>query len=213
LRKLRSQRWVVFAKGSVVGPDHVLDYLGRYTHRVAISNGRLRSLDHNARNVTFAYKDYADGSRIKVLAGALDRDIADAQWSSDSRTLYYLADDRGATRVYSARSDGSVRQVTNAPQRLRGFSLADNGRAVAVRSVASAPAEVIAFPVDVPGSPVKLAAANEALLAERVLGAVEELHYQSDGKTIQGWLVKPPASGVPVPGAWAGSITSTSIDT
>lgn len=67
LRKLRSQRWVVFAKGSVIGPDHVLDYLGRYTHRVAISNGRLRSLDHNARTVTFAYKDYADGSRIKMM--------------------------------------------------------------------------------------------------------------------------------------------------
>ena len=135
----------------------------------------------------------ADGSRVKVLAGALDRDIVNAQWSSDSRTLYFLADDHGATRVYSARSDGSVRQVTKAPERLRGFSLADNGRAVAVRSAASAPAEVIAFPVDVPGSPVKLAAANEALLAERDLGAVEELHYQSDGKTIQGWLVKPPA--------------------
>jgi hypothetical protein len=45
----------------------VLDYLGRYTHRVAISNGRLRSLDHNARTVTFAYKDYADGSRIKMM--------------------------------------------------------------------------------------------------------------------------------------------------
>jgi hypothetical protein len=67
LRKLRTQRWVLFAKGSVVGPDHVLDYLGRYTHRVAISNGRLRSLDHNARTVTFAYKDYADGSRIKMM--------------------------------------------------------------------------------------------------------------------------------------------------
>jgi hypothetical protein len=67
LRKLRTQRWVLFAKGSVVGPDHVLDYLGRYTHRVAISNGRLRSLDYNARSVTFAYRDYAHGSRIKMM--------------------------------------------------------------------------------------------------------------------------------------------------
>jgi hypothetical protein len=45
LRQVRARRWVVFAKGSVVGPDAVLDYLGRYTHRVAITNGRLRSLD------------------------------------------------------------------------------------------------------------------------------------------------------------------------
>jgi hypothetical protein len=67
LRQLRTQRWVVFAKGSVVGPDHVLDYLGRYTHRVAISNGRLRALNPSARTVTFAYKDYADGHRLKTM--------------------------------------------------------------------------------------------------------------------------------------------------
>ena len=49
------------------------------------------------------------------------------------------------------------------------------------------------FPVDLPAKPVKLAAANTALLAERDLGAIEEIQYASDGKTIQGWIVKPPA--------------------
>ena len=68
LRQLRSRRWVVFAKGSVVGPDHVLDYLGRYTHRVALSNSRLRAIDPAARTVTFTYKDYADASRTKPLS-------------------------------------------------------------------------------------------------------------------------------------------------
>jgi hypothetical protein len=68
LRQLQSQRWVVFAKGSVVGPDHVLDYLGRYTHRVALSTSRLRALDPQARTLTFAYKDYADGARTKDMA-------------------------------------------------------------------------------------------------------------------------------------------------
>jgi hypothetical protein len=72
LRQIQTQRWNIFAKGSVVGPDCVLDYLGRYTHRVAISNGRLRSLDPNARTVTFIYKDYADAHRLKpiILTGA-----------------------------------------------------------------------------------------------------------------------------------------------
>ena len=64
---MRARRWVVFAKGSVVGPDAVLDYLGRYTHRVAITNGRLRSLDPSARTLTFTYKDYADANRLKAL--------------------------------------------------------------------------------------------------------------------------------------------------
>jgi hypothetical protein len=67
LGQLQSRRWVVFAKGSVVGPEHVLDYLGRYTHRVAISNSRLRSIDASARTVAFTYKDYADAHRLKTL--------------------------------------------------------------------------------------------------------------------------------------------------
>lgn len=134
-----------------------------------------------------------DGSRAKVLAGALDRDVSNVQWSNDSRTVYFLADDRGATRVYAARNDGSVRPVTNAPERLRGFSLADNGHAVAVRQTSAAPGELVTFPVDLPAKPVRLAAANAGLLAERDLGAIEEIQYPSAGKTIQGWIVKPPA--------------------
>jgi hypothetical protein len=67
LRPLQAQRWVVFAKGSVVGPDHVLDYLGRYTHRVALSNSRLRALDLKARTVAFTYKDYAAGQQLKTM--------------------------------------------------------------------------------------------------------------------------------------------------
>jgi hypothetical protein len=67
LRQVRTGRWVVFAKGSVVGPDAVLDYLGRYTHPVAITNGRLRTLDPSARTLTFTYKDYADANRLKAL--------------------------------------------------------------------------------------------------------------------------------------------------
>ena len=67
LRALQHPRWIVFAKGSVVGPDHVLDYLGRYTHRVAISNRRLRTLDPKERTVSFAYKDYAAGHQLKTM--------------------------------------------------------------------------------------------------------------------------------------------------
>ena len=139
------------------------------------------------------YVSNADGSRAKVLAGTLDRDVSHVQWSNDSRTVYFLADDRGATHVYAARSDGSVRQVTNTPERLRGFSLADDGRAVTVRQASNAPTELVTFPVDLPAKPVRLATANSALLAERDLGAIEEIQYASDSKRIQGWIVKPPA--------------------
>ena len=134
----------------------------------------------------------ADGSRVKVLSGLLDRDAREPRWSSDSRTVYFLADDRGSTHVYAARNDGTVRQATSAPGRLRGFSLADDGRAVTIRSRLSAPAEVVAFAVDVPSEMTKIAAVNEDLLAGRNLGAVEEIAYPSYGSSIQAWVVKPP---------------------
>jgi hypothetical protein len=65
--QISRQSWNVFAKGSVVGSEAVLQYLGRYTHRVALSNSRLQQLDRQARTVTFTYKDYADQNKIKPL--------------------------------------------------------------------------------------------------------------------------------------------------
>jgi acylaminoacyl-peptidase len=135
----------------------------------------------------------ADGSRARVLSGSLDRDATAPQWSSESRTLYFQADDRGATRLYAARNDGTLRPVVSKPERLAGFSLADNGRAVSVRSSATEGGDVVTFTVDSITQPVTMEAPNEKLLADRQIGAVEELSYSSDGHTIQAWLVMPPA--------------------
>jgi hypothetical protein len=60
------KEWVVYAKPPVGGPAQVLKYLARYTHRVAISNGRLVKVEEN--QVFFRWKDYADGNRQKVMA-------------------------------------------------------------------------------------------------------------------------------------------------
>src|SRR5262249_21959376 len=56
LAPLREAEWVVYAKRPFAGPEQVLDYVGRYTHRVAICNNRL--LDMAEGKVTFRYKDY-----------------------------------------------------------------------------------------------------------------------------------------------------------
>jgi len=135
-----------------------------------------------------------DGKRARVLTGSLDRDALCPQWSSDSRTVYFLADDRGSTHVYAARNDGTVRQVANRAERLRGFSLADNGRGVSVRSNSNEAGAVVSFAVDLPGGVTTLASPNDALLAERDIGPREEIHFTSDGKDVQGWLVKPPGA-------------------
>ncbi|QUN32922.1 IS91 family transposase (plasmid) [Cupriavidus sp. KK10] len=63
LAPLRSCEWVVYAKRPFAGPDTVLEYLSRYTHRVAISNQRLVAFDE--RGVTFRWKDYRAKGRTR----------------------------------------------------------------------------------------------------------------------------------------------------
>ena len=69
LSPVRHKRWVVYAKPPFVGPEAVLAYLSRYTHRVAISNRRLLAFDETG--VTFRYKDYrrngADRQQVMTL--------------------------------------------------------------------------------------------------------------------------------------------------
>jgi len=65
LSPLHAKEWVVYAKPPAGGPDRVLKYLARYTHRVAISNQRLLSLEDG--QVTFRYKDYSDDQRRKNM--------------------------------------------------------------------------------------------------------------------------------------------------
>lgn len=73
LAPLRKQEWVVYAKPPFAGAQQVLDYLGRYTHRVAISNHRLLDIDEGT--VTFRWRDYRDGNRSKTMTLAADEFI------------------------------------------------------------------------------------------------------------------------------------------
>jgi Putative transposase len=65
LGRLRAIDWVVYVKQPFAGPEQVLHYLGRYTHRVALSNDRL--VDDRDGRVRFRWKDYADHDRVKVM--------------------------------------------------------------------------------------------------------------------------------------------------
>jgi hypothetical protein len=65
IRKLHQHEWVVYAKPPFGGPEQVLRYLGRYTHRVAISNHRLLSFDGN--QVTFRWRDYAHSNKQRTM--------------------------------------------------------------------------------------------------------------------------------------------------
>jgi len=64
IRQLRKNDWIVYAKEPFAGPDQVIEYVGRYTHKVAISNHRLINVDDSG--VTFRWRDYRD-NREKVM--------------------------------------------------------------------------------------------------------------------------------------------------
>ena len=67
MRQATRHKWNLYAKRPFAGPNQVLAYLSRYTHRVAISPRRLLSLDERKQMVTFAWKDYANGAKHKTM--------------------------------------------------------------------------------------------------------------------------------------------------
>jgi hypothetical protein len=73
LAPLHKKEWVVYAKRPFAGPQQVLDYMRRYTHREAISNNRI--LNSADGQVTFRYKDYRDGGQQKTMTLSADEFI------------------------------------------------------------------------------------------------------------------------------------------
>lgn len=72
-KQLYQKRWVVYCKPPFDGPKGVLQYLGRYTHRIAISNNRI--LTNQDGNVSFLWRDYADDNRKKTMTLKADEFI------------------------------------------------------------------------------------------------------------------------------------------
>jgi hypothetical protein len=64
-KKLYSKEWVVYAKSPLSGPKEVIEYIGRYSHKIAISNHRIKNAQDG--HVTFDYKDYADSGKKKSM--------------------------------------------------------------------------------------------------------------------------------------------------
>jgi hypothetical protein len=70
VESVQDKDWVVYVKPPFAGPASVLGYLARYTHRVAISNHRIRDVSHG--NVTFTYRDRRDGNIVKHVTLSAD---------------------------------------------------------------------------------------------------------------------------------------------
>lgn len=66
MEDLRKNDWIVYAKEPFAGPKSLLNYLGRYTHKIAISNYRILSCDMN--EVKFKWRDYSDNNKMKIMS-------------------------------------------------------------------------------------------------------------------------------------------------
>jgi hypothetical protein len=73
LDSVRNVEWVVYAKPPFAGPEQVVDYVGRYTHRVAISNNRI--VDIEGGEVKFTWRDYRDNNQQKTMTLTADQFI------------------------------------------------------------------------------------------------------------------------------------------
>jgi len=119
LAPLKTCEWVVYAKRPFGGPEAVLAYLSRYTHRVAISNQRLVALDE--RGVTFRWKDYRAKGRTRHKTMTLDADEFMRRFllhilpSGFHRIRHYGLIANGGRRTHLAR----VRQLLAAPTATR----------------------------------------------------------------------------------------------
>ena len=65
LNEVMNKTWVIYIKPYIENPSTILQYLSRYTYKIAISNQRLLSV--NEQTVTFCYKDYQDGGKDKIM--------------------------------------------------------------------------------------------------------------------------------------------------
>ncbi len=134
-----------------------------------------------------------DGSNHRAISGSFDRRTGSLRWSSDSRTVFFTANNHGSTNVYAATTGGGdVRQVTEGSHRINLSSMNESHIAVGTLTSPHEPCDVVIFNIDSP-TIAKLTDVNADVLAGKQLGVVEEIWYKSvDNYDVQGWIIKPP---------------------
>jgi len=140
-----------------------------------------------------------DGSHARSLTAALDRDAASPKWLADNKTLVFQYEDHGATKIAAIDLQGKMRALADGvggndvsrPYSGGSFSIAPNGRFAFTKASATAPAALATgtSPRDI----TTIASFSDTLLAQRAIGSVEEITFDSsaDHRQMQGWIVKP----------------------
>lgn len=151
--------------------------------------------------LTNLYMMSRDGSSPKQIIQSLDRDVANIQWSGDSKGIYFQYDDNGNTLIAYTDLSGKVSTLANnvgglsldRPYGGGTFTVSSTGRFAFTHSTPDHPADLAA---GMKGSAdvKRITRVNDDLFQQKKPGAVEELWYTSsaDKRKIQGWIIYPP---------------------
>jgi hypothetical protein len=120
MARTKNSEWVVYVNRPFAGPAQVLDYVGRYTHRVAISNNRLLDIEND--QVRFQWKDYRDGDQIKTMTLSADEFIR-------RFLLHVLPDGFQRIRYYGFLGNRNRQHKLDQCRRLLGMLLPDHNSA------------------------------------------------------------------------------------
>ncbi|MFQ5348626.1 MAG: prolyl oligopeptidase family serine peptidase [Rhodothalassiaceae bacterium] len=141
----------------------------------------------------------ADGTNPRALTAGLDRSVREARWAPDGRSLYFLYDDSGITRLGHVTLDGKWRELAKdiggtaigRPYGSGAIAVGPRGRVATMVTSPTRPGDLAL--VNRKGAVRRLTALNEDLLAQRQLGTLEEIRVTShvDGRSIEGWILKP----------------------
>lgn len=152
--------------------------------------------------VTKLYVMNLDGEQRRVVASRFDRDISSPVWSRDGKGLYFQYTDAGTTNIGFVSLDGKVSTLARhvggvtigRPYASGSFSTDGQGNFAYTHSQPNHPADV-AFGSKSSDKVRRLTRLNEDLFSQRQMASTEEFTFksQSDGRRIQGWIVKPPA--------------------
>ena len=179
------------------GPDH--------SPVVSPDGQRIAYLSYPDRvrtyQVTHLHVMAADGSDKRVLTEGLDRSVSSPVWAADGRGLFFQYDDEGDSKVGYTTFDGTVWVLATdvggtsygRPYGGGSFSVAADGRFAFTLTSPEHPADV-AISSRAEAEIIRLTRLNDDLFGDIELGEVEEIWWasSSDGRNIQGWLMRPP---------------------
>jgi len=134
----------------------------------------------------------ATGGEAKILTRAFDRNVDQIRFATDSKSLYFIADDDGTQNVCRiAITGGEVTRPIGGRVMVYSYSLAKSGEIAAQIDKMDRPSEIYALPAS-GGAPKQITHTNDALTSQLKLSPGEYVHFKSqDGTTVSGYLYKP----------------------